>query len=127
MWPLVAASVAVGLLTIPIAAQAQDGAAGGAAAMGAPAFDTPATPTLAATGDDSAIDPDAPLAPMDDLGVDWPDMAQPLPALPPLPPLPDSQWADGGAADGGTGDVETATATPAPAIGPAVDSAVDTA
>lgn len=52
--------------------------------------DLPAAPApLPETREDplvEAIDPDAPLAPMDDLGVDWPDLATPLAPLPPFPP-----------------------------------------
>ncbi|QJQ31596.1 BamA/TamA family outer membrane protein [Sphingomonas lacunae] len=47
----------------------------------------PPLPPIADDGDFSALDPDAPLAPMPDIGVDWPDLDSPMPPLPALPPL----------------------------------------
>lgn len=51
----------------------------------------------------SDIDPDAPLDPLPDMEVDWPELDAPLPSLPPLPepptelaaPLPDAVSPDG--------------------------------
>lgn len=54
-------------------------------------------------GDFSSLDPDAPLEPLPDLGVDWPDLDTPLPPLPALPPLDamtDAQDSDGGTGNG---------------------------
>src|SRR5438045_6722670 len=44
---------------------------------------TPATPPLQPPPDPTVLDPSAPLDPMPDLGVEWPDLNQPEPALPP--------------------------------------------
>ena len=71
-----------------------------------------ALPPLAPMVDDSdfsALNPDAPLDPMPDIGVDWPDLDAPLPPLPALPPL-EALSAGDSVADGdavsGDNDVE---------------------
>jgi translocation and assembly module TamA len=71
-----------------------------------------ALPPLAPMVDDSdfsALNPDAPLDPMPDIGVDWPDLDAPLPPLPALPPLEALSASDSvvdGDAVSGDNDVE---------------------
>lgn len=71
--------------------------------------DAPVLPPLAPLVDDgevSLLDPDAPLDPMPDIGVDWPDLDSPLPPLPPLEAL---SAEDAGIDDAG-GDADSALA-----------------
>ena len=53
-------------------------------------------PPLSPVLDDGgmAIDADAPLEPLPDLGVDWPDLSTPLPPMAELPPLPSPDGLD---------------------------------
>ncbi|MEQ1688430.1 MAG: BamA/TamA family outer membrane protein [Sphingopyxis sp.] len=58
------------------------------------------------------LDPDAPLDPLPELGVEWPDMAEPLP---PLPPLPDADSVPTATAADAVAPIEV-EASPAPAF-----------
>lgn len=73
-------------------------------------------------GDFSALDPDSPLEPLPDLGVDWPDLDTPLPPLPALPPLDALAGLPGDDADNGTDAAEGELAEMAeePLLPPAV-------
>lgn len=61
------------------------------------------------------VDPDAPLDPLSDLEVEWPDLASPLPPLPPLPP--DGIESGGETQSNGGADTATLPAPP-PVINP---------
>ncbi len=57
-----------------------------AAAGGSPAQPAPPPPPPASGDWVDELDPDSPMAPLPDIGVDWPDASAPLPPLPDLPP-----------------------------------------
>lgn len=77
------------------------------AAAAQAAGEPPPPPQTEAQPDDDwqgELDPDSPLAPLPDIGVDWPDMAQPLPPLPDLPDLPQEAPVDVGQPTPGQAD-----------------------
>jgi translocation and assembly module TamA len=90
----VGAGAAIVLATAPLPVRAQQAARTGASSGVVPPSAADASPVAPgeAPPPAGALDPDSPLAPMADLGVEWPDLARPddfaLPAAPsPTPPM----------------------------------------
>ena len=92
--------------------------------------DSPALPPLSTVSADDPdfgqLDPDAPLDPMPDIGVAWPDLDTPLPPLPALPPLADGDAESAGeegdalaasVSDGGLTEMAADPALPPPVTG----------
>lgn len=93
----------------------------------------PLSTVSAQDGDFSALDPDAPLAPLPDIGVDWPDLDTPLAPLPDLPPLSPLDSGDAiavgdapGVSDGGLTELVEDPATGLPAALPDAGVSGDT-